>query len=728
MLIDLIKIRPFVFLLFIQIILIVIFFSFTQKNEFVESEILACGDVIEEPSFSNGKTIFLMQLKYKEVYGKRYLAKEKVKVVINGRLNASYKDKILARGDFILPKKATNLGQFDAESYYSLKNIAGILYVNKSSDIKILSKDRGIIKTAIDVKNHILDLFRLTLPNDQANLLGSILFGSKASPVSQETVENYRKSGVVHLLVASGNRISILLGICFFLQKFFNLSGFSTSVFATALIWLFTFMAGWGPSILRATVMGQISILGGIFDKDKDFYNTLCASAFIILTFVPKLLFDVGFQLSFAATWSFVYIAPVISKLLEDKIPKFWADSFSIAFSPYLATLPLNLFYFSTLSFVGIFANMVIVPLAEIITTMGFIFSVMLLFLKPIAQVFSYMLSAMLLIMDFLVGIFANLPFSFGSFGSFNIFFVLGYYAILVYNVEKIKMDKFCFRKKNFLRFSFVFFLVFLFFGLASSFAQKNLEMTVLDVGQGDSIFLSLPDGQNILIDAGPPKVGKNVVIPFLRKNGINKLDLAILTHAHDDHVGGYPFVLKNIKVEKVFDPGVPHTSSWYINFLKLVKDKNIKYYNPRGGEFVDFGKTKMYILAPYDPIDTSDLNNSSIVTRFVYGNTSFLLMGDAPTMVENQIILHNYPLKSDVLKVGHHGSRYSTGVDFLDKVAPKIAIISVGAHNRYGHPSKRVIDLLESKNIKIYRTDLNGSVKVISDGENIKVHAQKNN
>ena len=229
------------------------------------------------------------------------------------------------------------------------------------------------------------------------------------------------------------------------------------------------------------------------------------------------------------------------------------------------------------------------------------------------------------------------------------------------------------------------------------------------------------------MIDAGPPKAAKNVIIPFLRKNGVNKIDLAVLTHAHDDHVGGFPYILENIKVSEVFDPGVPHTSLAYRRFLTLIGKNNIKYLNPRAGQALSFGDVKVQVLAPFKHMESNDFNDTSIVLRLVYGNHAFLFTGDAGVRIEDKILSRGFPLRSDVLKVGHHGSRFSTGKYFLSKVKPSVAVIPVAAVNRYGHPSPGTIKKLDESGIKTYRTDIHGAVRIVSDGTDLTVTSAKN-
>lgn len=261
---------------------------------------------------------------------------------------------------------------------------------------------------------------------------------------------------------------------------------------------------------------------------------------------------------------------------------------------------------------------------------------------------------------------------------------------------------------------------------------DKNLKVYFLDVGQGDSILIKTPYGQNILVDGGPDgavlkKLGKEMS-PLDKK-----IDLIILTHPHADHLTGLIDVIKNYKVEKILYTGAIHIAPSYLEWLKLVKDRR------QGGasekipltiidrpQTIGLGeKCEIQIIYPFKGLageSVSNLNNSSIVFKLIYGKTSFLFMGDAEIDVEKKLLLSGVPLKADVLKIGHHGSSDATSEEFLNEVKPEFAVIEVGRDNDFGHPSGRVIKRLERLGAKIFRTDLDGTVHLTSNGERVKL------
>ncbi|MBI4779490.1 MBL fold metallo-hydrolase [Candidatus Falkowbacteria bacterium] len=251
---------------------------------------------------------------------------------------------------------------------------------------------------------------------------------------------------------------------------------------------------------------------------------------------------------------------------------------------------------------------------------------------------------------------------------------------------------------------------VFLFWFIYS--APKNLEVDFLDVGQGDAILIKAPGGQNILIDGGPDKtvikrLGEN--LPWWDK----KIDLMVLTHAHDDHVTGLIDVLKRYNVGKILYTGAVHNAPNYLAWLKLARDKKITLIIIDEEQAVNLGAgAKIEILYPAESLlnkTLADLNDSSIVMKLIYGQNIFLLTGDAGELVEKKLMDKGADLPADVLKVGHHGSQYSSTEEFLDKVKPKIAVIEVGKDNDFGHPSLRII-----KNFYLKCYNLNNHLKEV--------------
>ncbi|NLX61543.1 MAG: MBL fold metallo-hydrolase [Tissierellia bacterium] len=249
---------------------------------------------------------------------------------------------------------------------------------------------------------------------------------------------------------------------------------------------------------------------------------------------------------------------------------------------------------------------------------------------------------------------------------------------------------------------------------------EGTLRVHYIDVGQGDSIYIELPNGEIALIDGGP-KSSEEALLNYLDEQGVEKIDYLVATHPHEDHIGGLVGVIKNYEIGKIYMPNVVHTTKTFENLLLAIQDKGYKITKAMAEDtIIDEAGLSLYILAPEIDADWEDLNNYSIVLKLNYKNNSFLFTGDAERESEEIMLTKGYDLRAHVLKVGHHGSTTSTMDEFLDKVDPQYAIISCGVDNKYGHPHKEIVAKLQERNIKIYRTDLDGNIVVKSDGENI--------
>ncbi|QNK40974.1 ComEC/Rec2 family competence protein [Caproicibacter fermentans] len=253
-----------------------------------------------------------------------------------------------------------------------------------------------------------------------------------------------------------------------------------------------------------------------------------------------------------------------------------------------------------------------------------------------------------------------------------------------------------------------------------SNSPERRNQLTVyyLDVGQGDSEFIELPDGRSMLIDAGNPENGGQIA-RFLDTQSIKKIDYLVATHPHADHIGGMPQVVQSIDIGSVYMPKVSATSRTFENLLSSIQKKGLQIQTARAGvTLLDRGDLKAVLVAPVGS-GYNDLNQYSAVIKLSYDNTSFLFMGDAGAQSEKEITAD---VRADVLKVGHHGSDTASTEAFLKRVSPRYAVIEVGKDNSYGHPAESTLKKLRRIGAEIYRTDEDGTIKIQSDGNNITV------
>jgi competence protein ComEC len=251
---------------------------------------------------------------------------------------------------------------------------------------------------------------------------------------------------------------------------------------------------------------------------------------------------------------------------------------------------------------------------------------------------------------------------------------------------------------------------------------NEYLKVHIIDVGQADSIFIELPNEQSLLIDAGNNS-DDEIIVDYINNLQYDKIDYVVGTHPHEDHIGGLDTVINTFNIGKVYLPKVENNTKTFEDMLLAVKNKNLKINTAVAGvKIIDTENLKVQIISPQNKI-YEDFNYYSAVVKIEYLDNSFILMGDAEKINESEI---TDDVNADVIKIGHHGSDTSSSEQFLQKVSPDYAIISVGENNKYGHPNDATLNLLNEMNINVVRTDESGTITVISDGKNIEVEKSK--
>lgn len=694
------------------------------------------GTVNDEPADSGKFLRFTLKVEGLTVRGVNYKVSGRAGVFIkDNKASIKYGNIISVYGKLSGIASSSNPGITSFGDLMAKRHINCQIF-SYGNKVAVIKKSIGnpIKYISLIIKNRLMSVIQRTMSEPYSSLLGSIVFGSQASPLSEELQENYRTAGVIHLLVVSGTQVSIILSVVLGTCKLFGSSQNITLIIVSMANLLFAVMVGAGPSIIRAAVMAETALIANIFERQNDFYNSLSVSVVILLMLDPLNLFDLGFQLSFIATWALFYVAPAFEEKIKGFVPGPFSNITAISIAPTIATTPIILFNFGQISFVSIISNFLIIPWVEVTVIMGFASTMIGLILPSLAYAVNNTLTVILALLNLIVYSLASIPFACRYFSPPVFPVILVYYGMLIWGVEVLKGKlEMKFNKKT-----LVILLLLAVTAPAFTFcfaANKDLVVTFIDVGQGDAILVESPSGQKALIDGGGRQekigsksakkedpVGRGIIAPFLRKKGINELNLVVLTHPHDDHVAGLPYILGKLKIDLVLDSGMPQPTNSYYRFLSIIKKKKIPYQMAKAGQEIDLGGgVKAYILHPSKPLiagTISDLNNNSVVIRLVYGDTSFLLAGDAAFEGEGRIIASGTDIKSNVLKVGHHGSRTSTSDKFLNEVKPEYAVISVGLRNKFGHPSQETLNRLYQHGVKILRTDLNGAVRFVSDGK----------
>ncbi|MFQ6081867.1 MAG: DNA internalization-related competence protein ComEC/Rec2 [Candidatus Aminicenantia bacterium] len=555
--------------------------------------------------------------------------------------------------------------------------------------------------------------------SQEGAILEALLLGERRR-IPDEVTYSLQKAGIYHLLAISGAHIAILSYLLFLIFKLMKVPR-RVSYFLLILILIsYTFLVESRPSVIRATIMAIAFLIGKLIWRDVNLVNTISFSAFFLLLVNPFYLFDVGFQLTFLAAFSIILFAPKIIKFLP-LLPFKISELFGISLAAQLGVLPIIAYYFNRITFSSILLNLIAVPLVGLIMAFGFVFFSISFISFPVAFLFSQGLEVLINLLIIISHLADKISFLSYRIPTPFLFIILGYYLFLSLFLLPQKIKK----QRLFITACFLIFLIILTIYPFSSYC-KNLKLTFIDVGQGESILVEFPGKKKMLVDGGGTyddryDIGEKVVSPFLWSKGIKKIDYLVLTHAHPDHINGLRAIAKNFKIGQIWESVSPLQDKYYQQFLQtLPRGKKLKKMS-RGNKIKE-GEILIEVLHPEEtyPLPLFAHNDHSLVLRISYYQVSFLLTGDIGVKAEKEILENVDDIATNILKSPHHGSKTSSSDEFLKRVNPEIVVISVALHNRFKFPDEEVISRYLNQGIKIFRTDLDGAIEISSDGQRI--------
>jgi competence protein ComEC len=631
-----------------------------------------------------------------------------------------------ATGALLEPNTATNINAFNYKEYLARNQIFWIVKVEQINFPQCTFQKKTPFSFFKSVREKGIQYIQDHFPNESAPLAAALLFGEREY-IETHVLDTYEKLGIVHLLAISGLHVGMLAGMIYYIGIRIGITRERMTTGLLLFLPCYALLTGAAPSVIRAVSM-MILFLSL---KKWSIHNLntidIISIVFLVYTFfTPYVIYDVGFQLSFSVSFSLILSAPILLKRFSHAVPLLFATSIICQ----LAAVPIMLYYFYEVSLISIFANVIFIPLFSLIVLPAiFLLFLLHLFLGTIIGFLIQPLNLLIIGIDDLALRLSLIPFAMLTFGRPSMFFLLLYlWSIpLFFSLWE--------RMKGVKKFLQVLFLpltimcVHLFGNILSPYG----EITFIDVGQGDSIFIKLPLGKgNYLIDTGGTisfntdswkarkkeyEVGKEVVVPYLKSKGISTIDKLILTHGDADHIGGALAVIKELHVKEIILPKSGELSEMEKETLLAAKRKSIPWSFVSAGDSWKAGKTVFHVVSPQAGMKM-ERNNGSIVLFAKIGGQRWLFTGDLEKEGEDQLINHYDKLKIDVLKAGHHGSKSSTTESFLDQLEPKIAVISAGKNNRYGHPAEEVLMNLNERKIKVLRTDQHGAITYIFKGE----------
>lgn len=624
--------------------------------------------------------------------------------------------------------KRRNPGQFNKRAFLKRKGVFGKIILQAETTIRFTTphNKNQLKRTLFLIREKIERKIHRALTEESSQFLSAILLGRKAG-IDWQTREAFQKSGVAHVLAISGLHVGFIVIVIYIILSFLPISFRAHNLLTIGILFFYMLLSGANPPVVRATIMVGIYLMGKNIERRPDSQNTLCSAVFIILFIQPQQLFWIGFQFSFVAVFSILYFYPrlkpveewILQKILPGKkqnwIRKGIISPFLVSLAAQLGTIPLMAYYFHRIPLISLVLNLVVIPLVGLIVPLGFL-TIFLSFISfEISFYLGNFLSQIIQILIKIVQYAAELPLAYINISSFEILEFFIYILCLVF-IFCWKLDNIKLLRKP----ALILFVIIMFWVYAPKLHSP--QMVMLDVGQGEASIVITPRGKCLLFDAGPLypdwDCGSRVIFPALQELENVHLDKVIISHPHADHVGGLFSLLDIVKIDSIYIPKLDVPYLWKDKLLNRVIERGLPYRQLEMGDKIEVDtQTRMYILAPFEDFikpleqDGSSINNVSLVLLLKMGDSSVLFTGDAELPVETNIIQWGNLLKSDILKVGHHGSATSSSIEFLMRIEPKIGLIPVGQNNKFGHPSIEVLKRLESLNISYYRTDLNGAI-----------------
>jgi len=641
-------------------------------------------------------------------------------------------DTLELRGKLVSARPARNPGSFDYRTWLRRQGMSTLLTAS-AGDVRLLGRPLSpAFPGALleECRSGMLRAIRILFPPDRAALMEALLLGDRGM-IDEETTLQLRKAGIIHILAVSGLHVGIALSVIWL--PLGRLRYCARAPLALALLWIFVLLTGPAPPVLRAAVMATLVILGSAVQRLPHTMNSLAAAGILILAFSPLDLFQPGFQLSFAAVCSIVLFHRRISSELGRIVPaalreaaavKSLVSLTSLTVAAQAGTLPLLAEYFGEVSIVSLAANLAAIPLVFVVVACGIIAVLLSPFGAYPAMLYATASDAALRGVLFSADALSSLPCAVAALPSAPAWAVILYVMCLLL--------LFSWRRTAAAR-------LFAVAALSAAACSVNqlfeagaredlLRVSFLDVGQGDAVFVETPGGMTMLIDTGPSgstgDAGERVIAPFLRSRGISRLDVLVVTHPDDDHIGGARSLIAALDVLNVWISKGWAPSSQARVLDSAARAESAAVLKPDAGPalFPD-SSVKVYVLSDRCPPGAEpSANNSSLALLLRYGATSFLLTGDVDSVVENELVSrYGNALKCDVFKAGHHGSSSSNGSALLNAAAPEHAVISCGRNNRFGHPKPAALRRMLDKGAVLHRTDLAGAVIFESDGRVVR-------
>ena len=640
-------------------------------------------------------------------------------------------DEIRVTGEVILLTGYNNPAQYDSVAAARMEGIRARMSI-QNQDINIINTTGNISwKQTLGIwREKIINNMQQVMPESHAAILAGMLFGGYGG-IPREIIADFATTGIVHILSVSGSHIALVVGIITVLgssvARRFTLNNKVVPLFAATTVTFYAVFCGLTPPVLRSLVMGLIALFAVCFGREKDAGNALLLSALGMMIYEPSLIYDLSFQLSFASTAGLVFLnAKTVAMMTV--LPNWLAKLIAVTIAAQLGVLPFIAWYFNSFSLSSLVANVIIVPLIEGLVILGLFAACSGLLLGVVGNILMIICSLLISIVVQCTTWLAMVPGAKIYMPSIGLIGGMIYYLFLawVYGYKPKNMLSLLELTKRWPRTSAAVMLSTVICISVYSAYPRSMYVHFIDVGQGDCTLIITPHGRAILVDTGGVvgiatdfDIGERVVVPYLKHYGVLSIDYLFLTHGHQDHAGGAAAIARALPVKNSMLSREAYSQA--VRNLVQVAQKSL-FIPVYESQRIDIDGVTIQVIHAASGFNVAQSNEVSSVVQVSYGKYSFLLTGDLEGKGEEEIIASGKDISSTVLKIGHHGSKTSSTVGFLQAVAPEYAVISVGKNNHFGHPHDDTIKRLLIQDSKIYRTDQDGAIVFKTDGKTLAV------
>ncbi len=666
-----------------------------------------------------------------------------------------YGDRLLLEGVLEAPRP---LEDFDYPAYLARQGIGSVMAF---PHVTLLAEGEGTAfhRWLYGLRQRLAASIGRVVPEPEASLGQAMVLGLRGDmPPALE--EAFQVTGTSHVLAISGLNTGIVLAVSLALGRFaLGRRRHLYLLLPLALVWLYSLVSGMAPPVVRAAIMGTVYLAALLLGRPGSILPALGLAGAAMIAVSPNLLWNVSFQLSFAAMAGIALLSEPLGRWLRSLYPggagsvpalvAWAADTIAMTVAATVATLPLTAFYFQRVSLVGLPATALALPPLALLLVAHTLAGAAGLLSDALARPFGWLAWAATAYLSGVVELFSRLPMASVTTGRLAPALVWAYYAPLALlpvlpRLRGIQLAGLVKGMSDFMpslwkgrgvpwwALAPAIALAALAWLAALSSGPGELHVFFQDVGQGDAIFIVTPGGQQVLVDGGPGPLAAARALGARMPFHDRQVEVVVLTHGHADHVTGLLEVLRRYSVRLIVERQTEYDSPPYQAWRQAVAAEGATVVQAQPGQAIalDTG-VMLHVLGPPQALlkgTQSDIDNASVVLRLVYGGTSFLLAGDAFSEGEAALLASGAALDSDVLKVGHHGSRSSSTPGFLERVSPAVAVISAGADNPYGHPHAETLATLRRfvPPELTFLTRDHGTIEVISDGHSLEVRTER--